>query len=102
MSGAGRTEIRRSHCARRARSTTACGSNRYATRFAAPTSARSPNPSRVPGSAHSSASTLRRSATDRHAVSRTSNVARHSESRPALSAARVCGISAVNARANPR
>ena len=43
---------------------------------------RSPSPARVAGSAQSSASTRPRSSRDRHAVSRTSRVARHSESAP--------------------
>ena len=44
----------------------------------------------------------RRSSTSRQADSRTIRVARHSESAPHSSAARVCGISCTNALANPR
>ena len=52
--------------------------------------------------AASSSSTAARSAAVRHAVSRTSRVARHSFSCPVSRAARVCGISVTRALARPR
>ena len=54
----------------------------------------SPRPPSFPAS---SASTCRRCSTVRHAVSLAMRVARHSLSSPACSAAKVCGISRVNA-----
>jgi hypothetical protein len=59
-------------------------------------------PSRSAGSPHSSTSKAWRSCTSRQALSRTIRVARHSESIPASSAAKVCGISCTSALANPR
>ncbi len=100
VSGAGRIETRRSLAAFDARAAAAAGSSSCATPRAARVRARSP----IPGAAsigRSRASTSRRSATDRTAVSRTRQVAAHSPISPRLNAANVCGISAVNAAANP-
>ena len=102
VSGAGRRLTCRSVAACAARSVTERGSRRYAAARAAATRDRSPAPANVPASAASSASTAARSAALRHAVSRTSRVARHSFSCPVSRAVRVCGISVTRALARPR
>ena len=101
-SGAGRVVTRRSETALRYRATTAAASSSTARAFAFATRPRSPTPSRMFGSEHNRRSTTARSAADRHAVSRTSSVARHSFNRPDRNNSNVCGISCTTARANPR
>jgi hypothetical protein len=101
-SAAGRIVTRRSASALTARSRTAWASIRCAICLAAALIGLSPSPSSVPMSAHSSASSTARSWTDRPAVSRTIRVARHSESAPHSSAARVCGMSCTSALATDK
>ena len=93
---------RRSDTALRCRATTAAASSSTANALARAIRPRSPTPSSVIGSEHNRRSTMPRSAADRHAVSRTNSVARHSFNRPDRSRARVCGISCTSACANPR
>ncbi|MET4059387.1 hypothetical protein ABIB35_000918 [Arthrobacter sp. UYP6] len=101
MSGAGRHDTYRSDTALAARFTTACGSNPYEKALIRATNARSPNASNSVRFPATTSSTRTRSASDRHAVSRTSNVARHSLITPALKARNVHGISVVSTFANP-
>ena len=102
VSGAGRMVTVRSFSALAARSTTACGSSRYAIALAAAATRASPIPSRPAASPHNSASKARRSSTCKQALSRTIRVARHSDNAPDSSASSVCGISCTSAFAKPR
>ena len=101
VSGAGRKPTFRSFTAYAARRVTDRGSRRYAAAFTAATIALSPLPSNVPESAANSSSTAHRSSTDKHAVSFTNKVARHSFNCPVSNAANVRGISPTRAFANP-
>ena len=98
VSGAGRTVTRRSFEAFRHRSATAAASNSAVTRAAFRSNIRSPTAPRS-GASFSSASS--RSSGTRHAVSRQTTVACHSEIRPASNARLVCGSSVCRAAANP-
>ena len=97
-SGAGRTPTRRDAAARRRRSTSAAWSRSAQTRWAARDRPWSPSVVRHPDSRRSASS---RSAAARHAVSRTTIVARHSLICPAVRAAIVHGSSWTSARATP-